>query len=244
MCLRVYALLTLAHGRIAAIFFFAEENTRQPASFENEWSYRDQLRMVHPMPDGSTQRAHVVDGTMRGWLENGRTPSGMPLRSVQSIQDGNRLLFVAESSVKLLEERFESLDTGQSVGPININTKLNDQKDNPNDYVPSRIACRAIGVSQPTLFRWLTDRDARKAYRLQGVRGPAERQTLRLISVTQPHPRTGSPGETLNPQAMIENRSPFPARRYREFHFGGFALVGLIVLDQFLSEFTLQLPQI
>jgi hypothetical protein len=152
------------------LYFLAEENNRQPAlktngpiEINSEWFIPCRM---------AAHRAHVVDGTMRGWLENGRTPSGMPLRSVQSIQDGHRLLFVAESSVKLLEERFESLDTGQSVGPININTKLNDQKDNPNDYVPSRIACRAIGVSQPTLFRWLTDRDARKAYRLQGVRDP------------------------------------------------------------------------
>lgn len=83
----------------------------------------------------------------------------------------HRRLFVAEESLKMLAERFQSLDTGLSVGPIKISTKVDDSSAELS-YVPLATASRSVGVPRLRLFRWVTDESLRKQYGIAAIRDP------------------------------------------------------------------------
>jgi hypothetical protein len=114
-------------------------------------------------------RAHVEYGTMARWLLNGQTTNGVPLRSMQDLEQ--RRWFIAEESLKMLAERFKSLDTGLPVGPIKISRMFDDRSEELS-YLPIAVASNYVKVPRTTLSRWLDDPDLRKHYRMAAVRDP------------------------------------------------------------------------
>jgi hypothetical protein len=114
----------------------------------------------------AAERAQMERQTMLGWLERGQTQAGWPVRSIQELE--TRRFFLAEKSLKEIEERFDSVDTGLPVGAIKIKKTWED--DGKPYYVPIDAASQATGVSRPTLFRWATFPELQPIHQVMAVR--------------------------------------------------------------------------
>jgi hypothetical protein len=141
----------------------------KPIRLDEEWFFPGVI---------AAERAHVTRETMAYWLEMGQTQTGWPLRSVQELE--TRRLFLAEDSLKELEERFDSVDTGRPVGAIKINKTWRD--DGESYYVPIAAARKEVGVTQSTLFRWATLPELQETYQVRAVR---DRHNHRLYIPSQ-----------------------------------------------------------
>jgi hypothetical protein len=72
----------------------------------------------------------------------------------------------------MLSERFQSLDTGLSVGPIRISKTLEDHPAAELTYLPIAVAREYVGVPRSTISNWLNDPEMRRHYGVEAVRDP------------------------------------------------------------------------
>lgn len=80
-------------------------------------------------------------------------------------------LFIAEESLRLLAARFQSLDTGLSVGPVKIRTRIDDGLKELS-YVPIATVRKYFGLAHPTFYNQVTDPVFRKNYSIDALRDP------------------------------------------------------------------------